>query len=258
MSEKNLLLSDSSILILVNNEGSRLKPVLDSCKNFAHLVVVAGDNLDLETELLLKKANAVIVQNKFIDFAKQRNFGLAHIKTKWVFVLDADEQLNSLLEDEIRQKMSLLSDEFAGYRVPRKNLVFGKILYHGDWHPDYQDRFYQTKKASYSGPVHERISLEGNWGVLKNSILHDNYHSINHYIEKSNRYTDLEAKVLFEAGKKFSFWYLFGAPLWHFWFHYFRKGGFKDGQYGLVVAWLAMIYKAIAIIKLWEIIKDKK
>lgn len=242
---------DLTILILASREGERILPTLESVRELGPIVAVVDDSALPETLAFLKEAKATIITRPFDHFAAQRNAGLNAITTEWVFVIDSDETVSPALRSELEQVLASPTPA-TGYEIPRENQVFGHILRHGDWYPDYQLRLFQTKRGRYVSPVHERLALEGEVRRLAHPLGHDNYRSISHYLEKLNRYTDIEAQVLDAAGKQFSLGYLIGKPLKEFWVRYVVQQGYRDGPVGLVAAWLKAVYRGVAIVKLWE------
>ena len=71
-------------------------------------------------------------------------------------------------------------------------------------------------------------------GKLSGDLMHESGESISHYIEKQNRYTDIQARLMIEKRKKVSCSQLIFSPFIRFMKFYFVKRGFLDGLPGFV------------------------
>src|SRR5712691_7734946 len=91
-----------SILILTFNEERNLPGCLDSVRWSDDILVVDSFSTDRTVDLA-KGAGARILQNRFVNFAEQRNFGLQQggLKHDWVLHLDADEVVTPELQREL-------------------------------------------------------------------------------------------------------------------------------------------------------------
>jgi glycosyltransferase involved in cell wall biosynthesis len=89
-----------SAYILTKNSQKHLCEVIDSIK-WADEIVIIDDFSTDETQNIAKKFGAKIVENKFENFGKQRNFALTCLKNDWVLCLDSDECISPPLKDEI-------------------------------------------------------------------------------------------------------------------------------------------------------------
>ena len=144
-----------------------------------------------------------------------------------------------------------------GYYIRRLSFFLGKPIYHCGWYPGYQLRLFRQGKGKFnSKEVHEYLEVEGNLGYLEGDMLHYTYDSINQYIDRMNRYTDLEVKEILKNDplKKFKFtkWGLITETLKVFKKMYFKQKGYKDGFEGFLVCILSAFYKFIYRVKLWE------
>ena len=92
-----------------------------------------------------------------------------------------------------------------------------------------------------NAPADERVAIQ-----------HVSFRSIRDWVVAMNRYTDHEADVLGAAGKRPSLLRLVREPALGFALPYFRFQGFRSGRYGLTIALLALAYRLIAELKLWE------
>src|SRR3989338_5480630 len=111
-----------------------------------------------------------------------------------------DEKVTPELVREIKKTVEA---PFAnGYKVPRKNRIFGKYLEHTGWYPDYQIKLFKNDKGRYPcKSVHEQIEIDGEIGTLKNDLLHDHYKSVEQFIDRMNRYTSNDVEFMIAKGE---------------------------------------------------------
>jgi hypothetical protein len=101
-------------------------------------------------------------------------------------------------------------------------------------------------------PVHESVELNGAVGRLAGDLLHYTDPSLQHYLEKFNRYTTLAAGEMLASGRRARLSDLLLRPPATFVRMYLLKGGFVDGLPGLILASLSSTYVFVKYAKLWE------
>ncbi len=130
--------------------------------------------------------------------------------------------------------------DYDGFYLPRRNYVFGKWLKGGGHEDDKQLRLYlRGEHVTYGDKeVHELPQGLKKVGTLKCFLAHYNYETIHQYLDKMNRYTDLEASVLRKRGLAIGWknvlWYLVLKPVVFFLFLFIYKRGYVDGLTGLI------------------------
>jgi len=237
-------------LILTRNEASRLPGCL---KNLAWVdeIIVLDDHSSDQTLEIAKKFKAKIYKRKLDNFANQRNFGLTKVKTDWVFLIDADEEVGPELRREIQE--AIKQKENDGYYFPRKNIIFGQWIKQSGWFPDYQLHLFKTKKGKYFGQVHERVKLEGKAAYLKNALIHHNYQTVSQYLQKLDQYTTLAAQAKIKSGEGADFKKILKEPIAEFLKRFFAEKGYQDGFHGLVLSLLQAFAALVVLVKVWEI-----
>lgn len=245
-------MSSITALILTYNEEENIKECLESVKWVDEIVVIDSYSLDL-TVNIAREYTSQVYQRQFDDFSAQRNFGLAKATSEWVLVVDADERVTSELKKEIRQNLSNNSDEYKGYRIPRKNYFLGKWIKYCGWYPDYVLRLFKKGANRYSGMVHEEIRIKGKVAKLENAFIHYTYRDLEHYLNKINHYTTLDARGKCLAGKSKGLAYIILRPILEFIKKYLFKKGFLLGKQGLILSILSAYYQFLKYIKLWEL-----
>lgn len=231
----------SSIVIITLNSQKYLDEVLSSCKFADEIVIVDSGSTD-DTLKIAQKHNANIIQQEWLGFGKQKQFGVNAAKNDWVFVLDSDEIISKELKTEILK--TLEKPKFKAYKVARENVFFGKIIKTMGLYPDFSIRFFNKNYAKFNElKVHESVITDEKIGILKNPFKHYAYDNIEQFIHKQNRYSSLGAK---NNKLKAIF-----NPKWTFFKLFILKKGFKEGFDGYLIAKLYSEYT------FWKYIKGK-
>jgi hypothetical protein len=169
-----------------------------------------------------------------------------------VLSLDADEWLTEEGEADVRRAIaSREADAFAFRRVTAFSGAFVRRVWSRDW----PVRLFRKGTARFAGGrVHEslRVTGDGRVGRMQTPLMHLGYRSIHAYVERLNRYTDLAAKSLLDAGARPSRSRIFLSPPATFIKLYLLRLGFLDGVRGLVVAVGSSYYVLLKYAKLWE------
>ncbi len=128
-------------------------------------------------------------------FAAQKNSALAKATGDWILSLDADEEVEPALADEIR-KVLAANPSVAGFWIPRKNFFLGRWIKHGGFYPDPKLRLFRRGAGQFEDRlVHEDLRIDGTTASLKNNLLHYAYPTLESYIEHMNRYSSLGAEM---------------------------------------------------------------
>lgn len=243
-----------SVVMIVYNGEKYLSEVLKSAKKIADEIIIVIDARTTDkTAKIAKEFGAKTYIQKWLGYGKQKNFVVNKTKNNWVFSLDYDEVLDNKLIDDIKHKN--LSGH-NGFYVARKNL-FGKKWVRGcGWYPDWQLRLYRKDKLFFEEKeVHETVKHRGKIGNLSGNLVHYTYENDKDYFIKLARYTDLDAKILYNKRKKWSISYQFGKPLKEFWQKYIKEKGYLDGALGFKICLFSAYYRWTAIKKLNKLYK---
>lgn len=85
------------------------------------------------------------------------------------------------------------------------------------------------------------------------AIEHFSYHSIEHYLEKFNRYTSTEAGYLAQQGQPRAWQAAIRAMMRDLWLYYEQNDGHLDGEHGWILSWLAGQYRWFSHAKLLDV-----
>lgn len=248
-----------SVVVVCLNEESKLSKCLKSIESFAdELVVVDLGSID-DSIKIAKGFGAKVYYHKFVPYVESiRNFVISKTTGDWVLILDPDEVLTSNLKEELKQIEK--ENKYDAVNIPRKNIFFGRWIYHSNWWPDRHVRFFKKGKVKWSDKIHSYPEVNGDTIDLEAKeelvIIHNGYKSINEFLSRQNRYSSIEAENLYKEGVRFSWMLFFWKSTREFLVRFLKHRGFLDGFYGFVLTYLMMIYQFEVMIKLWE--KEKK
>lgn len=241
-----------SVVVSAFNEEKNLSACLESLAWADEIVVVDNESTDKTAQIAKKYTKKLYSQkNDPLQIDVQKNFGFTKATHEWVLSLDADERISPELSHEIKK---VIADTQAnGFKIPRKNIVFGKWIEHSFLWPDYQVRLFKKGKGRYaSSQVHQQLQVEGTVDTLESPLLHENYQSISQFLQKMDKYTDNEANSLFEKNTHFHWIDAARLPVRDFLKTFFLQNGYKDGLHGFVFSTLQAFYTFLVWAKVWE------
>jgi glycosyltransferase involved in cell wall biosynthesis len=242
---------DVTAVIAAHNESANIEACIASVEWAREVVVVENDSSD-DTIDRARAAGATVISPKFTTIGAARNKGIERAKSKWIFVLDADERCTPELADEIRTVVAEPGGSSA-FRVPRRNYFLGKEIRHGGWGSDKPIRLFRRELRYNTSLVHEHVDVtDGTIGEVRNRLLHYTYTSLDQYFEKFDRYSRWWAEQNFAKGRRGSAAAVLFKPPAKFVGMYLLKGGFRDGARGLVLACLAAASVMAKYARLWE------
>ncbi len=234
-------------VILTLNEANHIQACIESL-GWADRVAVFDSYSQDDTVKLAAAAGAEVLQNRFENYAQQRNAALAAIQTDWVFFVDADERGTEPLAAEIRQVISERPQR--GWYVPRHNYIFGKLTLGAGWFPDYQLRLFAHGAVRYERPVHEVAVVDGEIGHLQNPLIHHNYRDMAQFHAKQRAYTSYDAHILQERGVRPRPHNFILQPMRQFYWRFVTLKGYQDGRHGLRLSLYMAYYEWVKYRKL--------
>jgi glycosyltransferase involved in cell wall biosynthesis len=277
-----------SVIIPVKNEERNIKACLESVAWADEVWVVDSHSFDHTVEIASRFTNRIVQFDYSGGFPKKKNWALANLpfENEWVLIVDADERVSLELANEISKLMNH-PNEVNGYYINRKLIFLGRWIKHCGWYPSWNLRLFKhrlgryerldTEEVEETGDVeaHEHIVLEGPAAYLESDLIHEDFKSIFHFIERHNRYSNWDARVYHNlangrAGSHRIGSAFFGSPVerkrfikrvWaqlplrpliRFFWMYFIKLGFLDGRPGLIFCTLMTMHEAVISAKIYE------
>jgi (heptosyl)LPS beta-1,4-glucosyltransferase len=232
-----------SVVVITKNEEKQIRACLRSVASLADELVVVDSLSTDATKEIARQMGATVFEEPFVSFARQRNRALDLAQGEWIFFVDADERATPELIQEIHAIVEG-QNEAVGYWVPRRTFIFGHLVSHAGWSPDYQLRFFQRTKGHYreDRPVHELVVLQGSEDHLKNPLVHYNYAKPGQFLTKQRIYGRLEAERLQRSGVRPKPWNFVLQPWREFRRRYITLEGYRDGWLGLLLSLLLAWY----------------
>jgi (heptosyl)LPS beta-1,4-glucosyltransferase len=246
---------DVSVVINTLNEEDNLPRALSSIKNFADEIVVVDMKSDDGTQEIAEKAGARVYEHKRMGYVEPaRSYAIQKAKRDWILVLDADEEVPKSLAKKLKK---IIRDPKADYyRLPRKNIIFGRWMQHAKWWPDHNIRFFKKGSVSWNEVIHSVPMTSGKGADLpakeEYAIIHHNYDTLEQYLARMNRYTSIQARVLTDKNYRFIWKDLISKPTGEFVDRYFAAKGYKDGLHGLALSLLQAFSEAMVYLKVWQ------
>ena len=241
-----------SVVIITLNEEANLGRTLQSVAWADEIVVVDSGSTD-RTREIAESFHAKFYTEAWRGFAAQKNFAISKVSSDWILSLDADEEVEPALAEEIRTVLAA-NPSAAGFWIPRKNFFLGRWIRHGGFYPDPKLRLFRRGAGQFEDrTVHEDLCLNGSTAKLKGHLLHHAYPTLDSYLDHMNRYSSLGAQMATTQGPRgFSFVDIVIRPRLTFFYNYILRGGFLDGREGLLLHLYHAEYVSWKYAKAWE------
>jgi len=242
-----------SVIIIAKNEEDRIKTCLESVQWADEIIVTDNGSTDKTLEIA-KKYTDKIVEFKEQDFATLRNLAAEKAMGDWILYVDADERVSTDLKNEILKIIAKAKSSYGCFVIPRENFILGRLMKHGGWWPDYVKRlFYRKNLERWEGKLHEEPVYKGKLGYLKNPLTHIKHDKLSEMVEKTNIWSEVEAKLLLEAGHpKMVWWRFIRVMITELFYRLIVLRGFMDGGEGVIYSFYQMYSKFVTYAKLWE------
>jgi glycosyltransferase involved in cell wall biosynthesis len=265
-----------SVLILTRNEQRDLPDCLSSVSWSDDIHVFDSHSTDSTVQIALA-AGAQVHTRTFDDFATHRNAALSTVPFKhpWVLLLDADERPTSELSREVQQVTLAAPAQTAGFRLRRRDFLFGSWLKHAQLSPFYI-RLVRPQHARYTRAINEVLEVEGSVAELSYPLDHYPFSKgIARWVEKHNLYSTMEAELIVRnqglqnpslmtalrdpdfltrrIHQKALFYRLPGRPLLKWAYMMFARRAILDGAAGLTYATLQSFYEYLIVLKTKEL-----
>lgn len=229
-----------SVVVCVKNEEKNIRRCLQSVQSIAdEIIILDSFSTDKTKEICEVFSKVKFYQTNWEGFSQTKNKANSFATQKYIFSLDADEELSNELQQEILQ----LKTQLKGlYRINRLSNYCGQWIYHSGWFPDQHIRLFPKEGSHWTGIVHEKLESNNTSEVsdLKGLVHHYSVTSFRDHLNKINSYSTLGAKALSEEKNIVSlgFSMILNPPI-RFLRHYFMKLGFLDGIAGFKISLLS-------------------
>jgi glycosyltransferase involved in cell wall biosynthesis len=190
-------MNDLAVVILTHNESLHLARALKHIAPIAKEVFIVDSYSTDDTVTIAESHGCRLLQNRFINYAKQFQWALdnAPITADWVMRLDADEIIEPDLAAEIAAKLPGLPADVTGVNLKRKTIFLGRWIKHGGRFPLTLLRIWRNGKARIEDRwMDEHMLLtEGRSVTFDGGFADHNLNNLTFFIDKHNKYAAREA-----------------------------------------------------------------
>lgn len=254
-----------AVIILSFNEALHIKRAIESVSRFSTEVYLIDSGSTDQTCEVARSLGATVLQNPWINYAQQFQWGLdnAPITADWVMRLDADEIIEPDLAAEVAARLPTLPAEVTGVNLKRKHIFMDRWIRHGGRYPLTLLRIWRqgTARIEQRWMDEHMLLTEGTAVTFEGGFSDHNLNDLTFFTDKHNKYATREAidalnqkYGLFArdealdarsasaaaSGKRWlkeglynrlPFWV---GPLGYFLYRYIVQLGFLDGREGLI------------------------
>lgn len=254
--------SRTTISAVVNtlNEERRLSRCLGSVRPWVDDIVVVDMDSEDRTVEIARSFGARVYRHDRYEYADPaRAYALAQATGDWILILDADELVPAALARTLVRIATTAEADVV--KIPMVNYLFGAPLRGTGWAPE-QDkhmRFFRRGSVRATPEIHNYLHIVDGARVVDlpaedgECLIHHNYVDVRQFIEKMNRYTEIEAQDLVSKGRRLSHAAAIASAGREFVRRYFRHRGYRDGWRGFYLAWLMAGYRLVTAAKLEQI-----
>jgi glycosyltransferase involved in cell wall biosynthesis len=188
---------DLAVIILTHNEERHIARALDCVKSFASSVFIIDSQSTDRTVEIAEARGATVLQNKFVNHARQFQWALdnAPVTAAWVMRLDADEIIEPDLAEEITARLPELPADVVGVNLKRKHIWMDRWVRHGGRYPLVLLRIWRRGH----GRIEDRWMDEHLWVQGGRTVTFDggfadhNLNDLSFFTDKHNKYATREA-----------------------------------------------------------------
>jgi len=230
-----------SVCIVAGNEAHRIRPALDSVKDWTSEIILAiDDQVKDGTNDIGAAYGAKVVSQPWRGHTAHRNFASSHANQPWLLAIDADEVVSEKLRDEIIATFQKHAgaNRPAAYSFPRLSYFAGRWIRHGDWYPDRKVRLWRKTAGQWEGDPHEKLVLQGEVVRLRADLFHYSNENIDQMLSKIEVVSTLFVRQSQSRRRSAGWTDLAIRPFWKFFRAYIIRLGFLDGWPGYFIAWI--------------------
>jgi len=253
-------------IILTYNSEASVSQVIQSCKDFTSRYLVVDSFSSDKTISIVECFGCEVVQHKFENYSKQRNWAQEHANLKpddWVLHVDSDEVVSAELAQSIHQAVSTDDRQYSGYLMQRLSYFLGKPIRFGHINPSWHLRLFKASQGFCEDRLYDQhYVVGGETKKLQGLLLDLQLITLEQWTASHNRWSSAEAQEIYsqlnqskidtsrslpaslkgdprmqKRWLKNNIWYrspvLLRAFI-YFTYSYFIRLGFLDGKVGLI------------------------
>jgi glycosyltransferase involved in cell wall biosynthesis len=244
-------------LINTWNEAETIRYAVESLRSWCDEVLVVDQQSADGTAEIASRCGARVVEVEptgYVEIIRELSVGLtAH---EWVMVLDSDEIVHPNLGRRLRRLAD--SGEADVVRIPRRNIILGREMEHGQWWPNAKRRFF------HKDHIDIRVEMHGGFHAKPGSreimlpldrdccLWHFSYHNVADVVWKSQRYTTVQAWQRARSGRRPGPRRWFAVAARQAWKEFVKGRAWKDGSAGIATSTIRVMDRFLVQAKQWD------
>lgn len=245
-------------VILARNEEANILPCIQALRpHVDDLLLVDMDSTDRTVLLARPHVAKVLSHPRVANFDAARNVAIPEAAHEWLWFVDADERISEQAGALVSRFVRERGHDFEALTIPFKTYFCGQWMRHCGWWPGYtMPRLLKRGHFLFAEKLHGGVEVRGRQARIQPdpqlAIDHYSYQSLDHYLEKLNRYTSTEALNLDAVGRSYD-WQVGVRAMVRDLHHYYEVNrGYADGHRGWILSWLSGQYRWLTWAKLAE------
>jgi (heptosyl)LPS beta-1,4-glucosyltransferase len=251
-----------SVVIVARDAAAHIAACVRSTTWASETLVVEGGSSD-DTRLIALAEGATVFTHPFSSIGRQRNLAVERASHEWVLVLDAEERCTPELATEVG---ALLNRALPGapvlaagtpveaFAVPRRSRLGARALRGGRWAPDAPVRLFRRRLRFDELPGADRLDTEGAPVAQLDSTLVREVDVAHEAVAERIAHAARDWALRESArGERASALSLPLRAIAQFFSSYVVRGGWRDGDVGLALAFLDATETAMRWSQLWAL-----
>jgi glycosyltransferase involved in cell wall biosynthesis len=240
-----------SALVVARDEERQLADCLQ-CLGFADEIVVVLDRCRDRSADIARRFTMHVVEGAWEREGPRRHAGIDACNGDWILEVDADERVPPELAAEIRRVVAGSAADW--HLVPIDNYISDRLVRYG-WGASFgrsaHAALYKKGKKRWGAErVHPAVTLSGTAGPpLAGRIVHRVDRDISDMLRRLDRYSSARAQDLRDSGDIGSYGSNLRRIVSRFWKCYVGRKGYREGQWGFLIALCAGLYPILSYLK---------
>jgi glycosyltransferase involved in cell wall biosynthesis len=239
-----------SALVVCHNEERQLAECLAALR-FADEIVIVLDRCTDRSAEIARSFGARLVEGGWPLEGDRRNAGIDACAGDWIVEVDCDERLPPELAQEIRTTIATAAPGY--FLIPFDNYIGDRLVRYGwgaAWGVSAAPRLFSKGAKRWGNQrIHPALQLSGPKRSLTVPMRHYVDRNISDMLARLDRYTTARAADLRESGDIGTFGANVRRIFSRFWKCYVARKGYREGQYGFLVALMAGLYPVLSYLK---------
>ena len=244
-------------LINTWNEAETIRYAVESLKTWCNDVLVVDQQSSDRTVEIARACGARVIEVEASGYVEIiRKMSVEMTEHPWVMVLDSDEIVLPALGQRLRQIAE--TGEADVVRIPRRNMILGKEMEHGQWWPNAKRRFF------HKDHIDIRVEMHGGFHAARGAteimlpldrdccLWHFSYHNIADVVWKSQRYTTVQAWQRSRSGRRPGPRRWFKVAARQAWKEFVKGQAWKDGPAGIATSTIRVMDRFLVQAKQWD------